>query len=261
MVITPVWDPSERITAFSGSQRDVTREIHLEKQLQRARDLETIGMIAGGMAHEVRNPLFAITTLVASVEKNFADVKGLDEYLDMIREQAQELSAMMEDVLALGCPITVEEFEPCSLQEAASDALTMLGQTRPGAENSVVVEAPSSPLMVSGQLGKLSEGIMNIVGNALHFSPPEAKVAVSLRREGDSAVVEISDEGPGIPKDLLPDLFKPFKSRRKGGTGLGLAIVRKIVEAHGGAVTGANRDPGPGAVFTVTLPISTTEPQ
>lgn len=244
-----------KIYAFIFTLRDVSKEVELAVKLNRSRELETIGMIAGGMAHEVRNPLFAITTLVAAAEKNFADTEGLKEYLDMIKEQAEHLSLMMKDVLTLGQPILLEEFEPCSLQEAASDALTVLEQSRPEARNSVVVEAPSSPLLVSGQLEKLSEVIMNIVGNALHFSPPEGKVTVRLRREGDSAVVEVLDEGPGIPEDFLPDLFKPFRSMRQSGTGLGLAIVRKIIETHGGAVIGANRVPGPGAVFTVTLPI------
>ena len=255
MVITPVREPSGEISAFVGSQRDVTREIELKERLERAKDMETIGMVAGGMAHEVRNPLFAISTVSAAMNKEFGDYEELSPFLKHIQEQTDRLSAMMNDLLLLGRPIPSDAFAPCELANVVSDALTLLKNSRPRAGSSVVVEEPSSTLVVRGDADKLSQVFVNLVGNALHFSPPEKKVTVRLRREDDLAVAEVLDEGPGVPGDFLSKLFQPFMSLRRGGTGLGLAIVRKILDAHGGTVTGANRDPGPGALFTVTLPL------
>ena len=111
--------------------------------------------------------------------------------------------------------------------------------------------APS--LRVVADPERLHQVFVNLLQNANDFSPADGSVKVSAASRGQDVVVTVEDGGPGIPADLMPNLFTPFASRRKGGTGMGLAIVQKIVSDHGGTIEARNRKRG-GAAFTVVLP-------
>ena len=234
---------------------DVTLRLDLEERLRRAQNLEAIGMIAGGVAHEVRNPLFAIRTVVAAMEKKVA-VPEAAPFLAHVHDQVDRLSALMDDLLQLGRPIAEKEFTLTSLSSAAEEGLKIAQQEDPDTPRRCAVVPFQDELPVSGVPAKLAQIFSNLISNALHFTPPEAQITVTLARKGGWALAEVKDRGTGIPPDLLADLFTPFKSRRKGGTGLGLAIVHKIVAAHGGTIQGANNEDGPGAAFTVRLPLA-----
>ncbi|MGA9752124.1 MAG: PAS domain S-box protein [Acidobacteriota bacterium] len=254
-VISPVRDPSGAITAFVAAKRDVTQEIELQRKLEQAKNLETVGMIAGGVAHEVRNPLFAITTIVTALERKLADQPEFAEYTAHIKDQSKRLNVLMNDLLTLGRPIDPQEFAALDLRDVLSEtkALVKAGgmDTTP-----CLMELDGDPLPILGNSQKLQQAFANLGQNALSFTPRGGLVRVRAWRERNRACVEISDMGPGIPTDLFPVLFAPFQTRRKGGTGLGLAIVRQIVTAHGGTVEAANNQPPPGATFTVRLPLA-----
>ena len=254
-VISPVRDASRAITAFVAAKRDVTQEIELQRKLEQAKNLETVGMIAGGVAHEVRNPLFAITTIVTALERKLTDQPEFGEYTAHIKDQSRRLNVLMNDLLTLGRPIDPQEFTDLDLRDVLSEtkALVATGgmDTTP-----CMMELGSAPLPILGISQKLQQAFANLGQNALSFTPRGCLVRLRAWRERDRACVEISDMGPGIPADLFPVLFAPFQTRRKGGTGLGLAIVRQIVTAHGGTVEAANNAPPPGATFTVRLPLA-----
>ncbi len=226
------------------------------QRLERAKNLEAIGMIAGGVAHEVRNPLFAISTIVTALERKLSHQPEFAEYTAHIAEQTRRLNELMNDLLTLGRPILLEEFRPCPMREVVSQALTRLDGVHPGACIRCTVQAPAEPLAVSGVRDKLEQVIFNLLHNAFQFSPEEERLEVRIWRAGPLVGFSVTDHGPGVPAEMLPILFQPFASKRKGGTGLGLAIVQKIVNAHGGTVEAANNDPPPGATFTVRLPLA-----
>jgi len=253
--IFAVRDEAGHVTAFVAVKRDITKEQALEQQLVEAKKLETVGMIASGVAHEVRNPLFAITTIVAALEKKLHDESEYGEYLAHIKDQSGRLNLLMNDLLTLGRPIKPEQLGPCLLRDCLTDALKLLEDLEPGIRERIALEIPSQRLPILGAREKLVQVILNILQNSLHFSPREQKITASLRKDGTGAVLHIVDSGPGIAPSLLPTLFEPFQTGRKGGTGLGLAIVRQIVTAHGGTVSAKNNDPPPGATFTISLPI------
>ena len=256
-VISPVRDASGTIIAFVAAKRDVTQEIELRRKLEQAKNLETVGMIAGGVAHEVRNPLFAISTIVTALERKLANQPEFGEYVMHIQDQTRRLNALMNDLLTLGRPINAEEFLPLDLREVLRQAKEVVSAG--GADTRAwLFDLGESPLEVLGLSSKLQQVYANLGQNALSFTPPGGTVTVRARREGNQALVTVTDEGPGIPAELLPRLFQPFQTGRKGGTGLGLAIVRQIVTAHGGTVEAANNDPPPGATFTVRLPLADT---
>jgi two-component system sensor histidine kinase ChvG len=119
--------------------------------------------------------------------------------------------------------------------------------------------APGSP-HVQGREGALAQVLRNILDNAISFSPPGGLVRVSLSREGDQAVVAVTDEGPGIPPESLEKVFERFYTHRPAAhgfgknSGLGLSISKQIVEQHGGKISATNRNDGTGARFVVSLP-------
>ncbi len=247
------------VGAFSGAVAmvvDLTDWKKMEGELARARTLEAIGLIAGGVAHEVRNPLFAIQTVSAALHKKLGGGEEFAEYLQHIREQVERLNALMKDLLILGRPIDPATFGPVLLRDVIEETVRNLAPRHPDVAEVLETRLPDEAVCARGARDKLAQVVENLLSNALHFTPEGGSVRVSVGREGEGRVrVEVADAGPGIAPDLLPRLFDPFQSRRKGGTGLGLAIVHKIVEAHGGTVEARNNDPGPGATFTVNLPL------
>ena len=230
-----------------------------EERLAQSKNLETIGLIAGGVAHEVRNPLFAITTIVTALEKKLHDQPEFGEYVEHIQDQTNRLNELMNDLLALGRRVDEERFAPCTLREIVESTLKAMEGAKPACRARLKIEWPKERLQLSGDQGKLVQVFQNILSNALALSPEESPIRVRAWPSEGMACLSITDAGPGIPAEMMAKLFEPFASRRKGGTGLGLAIVHKIVEAHGGTVEGVNNDPPPGATFTVRLPLASKE--
>jgi two-component system sensor histidine kinase ChvG len=136
-----------------------------------------------------------------------------------------------------------------------------------GDDNAVrfaVETAEGESLTLSGIEGRLGQVLRNLITNALSFSPPKGTITLRARRDRGDVIIEVEDDGPGIPEEKLEDIFDRFYSERprdeKFGThsGLGLSISRQIIEAHGGTITAANRYDGDGEVigarFTIRLP-------
>ncbi len=255
MIISPVRSGAGDIEAFVAVKRDVTQEMELEARLEQAKRLETIGMITGGVAHEVRNPLFAIRTLFAAIERGLPEQHEFQVHIAHVRDQVDRLNRLMEDLLTLGRPTRKDRYVPVTLQDVLKESLHLAKSGLGGFGAGARLLAPEAPLVVRGDPPKLTQVFLNILQNALSFSPEGSEVLISAGRRNESAAVSIVDRGPGIPEDMFALLFEPFASRRRGGTGLGLAIVRQIVIAHGGSVEAHNNEPGPGATFDVLLPL------
>ncbi|MGA9750243.1 MAG: PAS domain S-box protein [Acidobacteriota bacterium] len=252
-----------KVVGFHGIARDVTDRRRAEEELRRAlhdlakaKQVETIGLIAGGVAHEVRNPLFAITTIVTALERKLADQPEYGEYVMHIKEQNRLLNALMNDLLSLGRPIPQESFKEFHCRGLVAQALARLGREHPGASARCRLALPPEIIMGWGAPDKIEQVLFNLLNKAFEFSPPDEPLTVRIWRDGAHVCLAISDHGPGIPEEMMPKLFQPFASKRKGGTGLGLAIVHKIVTAHGGTAEAANNEPPPGATFTVRLPLA-----
>ncbi len=233
-----------------------------------SRDLERrVGLLesfASDVAHELRNPLASIRSaveLALSVEEPVGRSRLLESAIEDTRRM-ERLLAGVREVSLLDAGATPEAEEGVDVREAAGHVVEAMRLARPGSRVRLAVEGGHASVRMPP--GRLAQVIANLVENAVDFSPPDGLVRVAVsRREGGvgsapAVAIEVTDEGPGIPGDVIDRIFDRFYTWRPGseaGThaGLGLAIVKAIVEGRGGSVR-AESLPGRGARFEVRLP-------
>ncbi len=242
-----------RVTAV----RDLSERMRLEVELRRRERLAAIGVLAGGVAHEVRTPLFGISATLDALDARWPGRDGdRDRDLkDLLRSQVTRLSDLMRDLLDYGRPPQMH-LQPAVIAEVVDRVVERCAPLADGAAvrlgSGVEPDLPVLPV----DAGRLEQVLENLITNAIQHSPRGATVTVSVARcelPGPGVQVSVADEGPGLPPGEIERVFEPFFSRRSGGTGLGLAIAQRYVEAHGGRLSAASRPTG-GAEFTVFLP-------
>lgn len=207
----------EKIEADQASRREAMA----------ARRLADIGLLASQVAHELRNPLQVIEGAAETIEEHgWIDAKGRP-FLEDLRREARRVSRLAGDFLAWGRP-SIRAGEEVPLRALLDRAHHRAGAT-PSLELSGDLE---THLLVDADA--MERALANLFQNAAQAGANRLWVRAA---EGDREIeLEIGNDGPGIPGDLAPVLFEPFRSGRRGGTGLGLAIVRGIIEGHGGSI-------------------------
>jgi signal transduction histidine kinase len=239
--------------------KETTRLLELRETLRREENMAAMGTLVAGVAHEVRNPLFAISSTLDAFEARYGDMPGLEKYFSVLRLESQRLGRLMRDLLEYGRPpqmetSLVELRDVIAEAMRASDADAVAGQVTVAAN-----VHPDTPKVLADPQ-RLAQVFQNVIHNAILHTPPGGRVEVSasLRDGQGRRWVEgvVQDGGPGFRPADLPHVFRPLFTRRPGGTGLGLAIAQRIVESHGGSMSAANA-PGGGAVVTIRLPLDT----
>ncbi|MBI2219963.1 MAG: hypothetical protein HYU53_01995 [Acidobacteria bacterium] len=258
------WDLWCRSPHGSGSvvvvARDTTSLVELQRSLRRSETMAALGSVVVGVAHEVRNPLFAMSSLVDawSVQTN----RDPSQFLDALRHEVGRVNTLMTELLEYGRPTKVV-LQPSPLATVIQEAVRACS---PEAEQHGVRVAagPAPDLQVWMDSRRLVRVFINLIQNAIQHSPAGAavSVAVALRPPARPRLVDITvrDRGRGFAAEDLPRVFAPFFSRRAGGFGLGLAISERIVAEHRGTAAAANHPEG-GAIVTVSLPLTPPERQ
>jgi signal transduction histidine kinase len=225
-------------------------------ELVQSSKLAFLGELAAGMAHEIRTPLGIIKNSAQLLERRAleADDKEAQEFSRFIQGESDRLNSTVDELLDLSRPTPLKK-SPASINAIVERATGFLSTEALSRKVSLSADlAPSLP-ETRCDPEQLFQVLLNLTMNSLQVSTPGSSVLISTRRLGDELEIAVTDDGPGIPHDLLGTLFTPFVSQREGGLGLGLAIVKRIVEAHGGKVSGKNLQAA-GARFALTLPIS-----
>jgi signal transduction histidine kinase len=230
--------------------------IDSQQQLRKAERLSALGEIAAGFVHEVRNPIAAMRGALDIVASRASKNTPEAEFTEIARKELIRLDSLMGDFLTYARPHE-PAFRPTSLM-AVLERVTVL--VRPQAERAQVrIETrglePLPPLMLDPD--QIAQVFINIALNGIEASPPGGTLRIEGSATATSVVIDVIDQGPGVPAELYARLFEPFFTTKPQGTGLGLALSRRIVTAHHGTIELHAATPS-GTIIRVTLPISPT---
>lgn len=240
----------ERIGSIIHFQ-DVTAMHELAQRLRRNERLAALGGLAASVAHEIRNPLAAISgsaELLGTAPLGDEDAR----LLAIIRRESTRLGGLIDDLLAYTRPRPPER-RVVDLARAAAEVCEAF-RSDPGAARLRFEVVANGSVMVELDPAQLSQMLWNLLRNAAEAQPRGGWVGVTVHRDGDDGVLEIADAGPGVPVHHLESIFDPFFTTKEDGTGFGLAVVHRTVQDNRGTIAVANRNAG-GAVFTLRFPI------
>lgn len=228
------------------------RNAELEERRRRDEELAILGSLAANLAHEIRNPLNALSLNLEILDEELAESTADRRTVGQARREVGRLSRLVNDFLVYARP-TPPSLERCEVAVLLGEVAGLLGPLcdRAGVE----LRIDSGGASVKADRGQLSQVLMNLAMNAIQAMEANAPRTLELvgRPEGDTTMLEVRDSGPGIPEEELEKVRLAFYSRRKGGTGLGLSIADRIVEEHGGSLRLVNRPEG-GLTARVELP-------
>ena len=236
--------------------RDMTEIRRLEEEVARSRRLASLGSLAAGVAHEIRNPLSSIKGFATYFRERYRDNPEDRETAEVMIREVDRLNRVITQLLEFARPLTMDRV-PTPLPAVIRHALKMVegeaSKKGVALETDLSAEIGEVPL----DADRMTQVFLNLCLNAIAAMEAGGVLRVSLARRDERTVrITVADTGIGIPKEDLPRVFDPYFTTRSSGTGLGLAIVHKIVEAHGGEVR-LESEPGKGTTATILLPKKT----
>jgi len=256
-----------RVSGAAMFFKDLTRVEQLEER-ERLRDrLAALGEMAAAIAHEVKNPLAGIEVMAGLLKRQLADSEDAQSILGDIIKEAKMANAIVLEVLDFVRPIRLQ-VERISVTDAIRDAVSMAESHVPRGNVDVSVAFAEQLPAIQGDPHQLRQIFTNLLTNAFEALGGEGAVTIfasTLNEDGPAGgepqgpmvQVDVTDNGPGMPADVVDKIFSPFFTTKPQGSGLGLAIVRKIVDAHDGRIDVRVLETG-GTRFRVTLPVTGT---
>jgi len=260
---------AERLLAFASSAAIALRNAQLYREAQEARQQaeradQTKLRFLGMVSHELRTPLtsiqgFASTLLAPDVEWSPEDQRDFIETINSEADRLGELIDQLLDFSRIESGKLSVELQPERLQYALAEHSSLLTMLAP--DHLVNMSIPDDLPPVKADIRRIVQVLSNLIGNAAKYAPPGTTITIAAEHDGRSVVVSVCDEGPGIPPEESESVFEPLTRLRElsdgdmKGSGLGLAICRGIIEAHGGRIWVAEREP-PGAMVCFSLPLA-----
>ncbi len=237
--------------------RESREEIeHLHRtQMSRAEHFATLGELATGLAHEIRNPLAGIAGVIEIVGRDLPASSPAKAVVKDVREEIAQINRILTDLLGTARP-RASEMRPSDLNTTVEHAV-MLARQQVLSKPIKIEFTPASDLVeVEHDSDQIHQVLLNLLLNSVQAIEGSGlvRVAVFSKDDGNDAVITVSDTGRGIPAEHLPNIFRPFYTTKGNGTGLGLSLARRIVEEHHGRIE-VESCSGKGTTFSVTLPL------
>jgi two-component system, NtrC family, sensor histidine kinase HydH len=243
-------------TAIKLSETYVRLQASIE-QLRRADRLSALGELSAGLAHEIRNPLGALEGAVRILQRPELPAATRHEFAQMASKEFERLKTLLTRFLSFARPQPPQRtvIEPALLLESVA---RLTAETAKIANVQVSVEDQETAA-IAVDAEQIKQVLLNLVLNAVQAMSQGGQIALRARQEGGSVLLEVVDQGSGIPPENLQRIFDPFFTTRANGTGLGLSIAHQIVHGHGGDIAVRN-NPDRGATFTLILPLAPSQP-
>jgi len=238
--------------------RDLTEIQHLRKEIDRSRRLASIGSLAAGVAHEIRNPLSSIKGFATYFRERYRDVPEDKKTADIMIQEVDRLNRVISQLLEFASPMNIQ-LKPVSLEAFIKRSLEMVeGQAN---DKGIRIETRYSPEVGNTLIDPdlINQVLLNLYLNSFDAMEGGGTLSVTMISHDKKRVrIEISDTGHGMNKSDIEKIFDPYFTTKPSGTGLGLAIVHRIVEAHRGEIRVKSRE-GQGTTVTIILPLLSRE--
>ena len=234
--------------------RDLSEVKALEEQVKRSERLASVGKLAAGVAHEIRNPLGALKGFLQYFQHKLALADQDKTYFTVMTHEVDRLNTVISNLLDFARP-KEPVFEPCDLPKLLRHVLALVEGDLHAKQIQLSVDIPTVLPQMQVDQDQITQVLLNILLNAIHATDSGGIVSLRAEIHADASVdVTVSDTGKGISPEDLPRIFDPFFSTKKQGTGLGLAIAHTIIEQHGGEITVESTE-GKGSIFRIRFPL------
>jgi signal transduction histidine kinase len=260
-----VHDETGRVVGASMFFKDLTRVEQLEER-ERLRDrLAAVGEMAAAIAHEVKNPLAGIEVMAGLLRRKITAAPEAQKVLTDIINEAKMANKIVQEVLEFVRPIRLQ-VDRTAVADAVQAAVHLADTKVPRGAIGVNVNVPEGLPLIQGDHHQLTQLFTNLLTNAYEAMDGRGRVSITAsatqiddgEARRDAVLVELTDEGPGMPSEVADRVFSPFFTTKPQGSGLGLAIVRKIVDAHDGSID-LQTAPGSGTKIRIVLPVKAAD--
>jgi two-component system sensor histidine kinase HydH len=215
--------------------RDVTAIRQMENEVTRSRHLNSIGSLAAGVAHEIRNPLSSIKGFAVYFKERLSGNKEDEQMADVMIQETERLNRVISQLIEFARPLELKK-EKVQFVELVQHTVKLIAADAQKNKISVEIDAVADLPEVEVDPDKIKQVLLNIFLNSLAALKDGGKLIIALELKADNLTVIISDNGAGIKKLDLLRIYDPYFTSKPAGTGLGLAVVQKIMEAHGGKI-------------------------
>ncbi|MDP1676834.1 MAG: ATP-binding protein [Bacteroidota bacterium] len=234
--------------------KDLTESKRLEREVQRKEKMTAMGELAAGVAHEIRNPLNAISMIAQRFEKEFLPKKGLKEYKELnsvLKNESIRVNGIIQQFLSFARSKKIKPSIISSLM--LINHLSMLFQSQ-AKERKIYFTSHSEDIPISIDFEQMTQALLNLLQNALDATSEDGSIVLTLAKINNEIKIEIADIGTGIETELQEKIFDLYFTTKLNGTGMGLAITQQIISQHNGSITVRNNKPQ-GSIFLITLPV------
>jgi len=231
-------------------------EIHLlhQTQMSRAEHFATLGELAAGLAHEIRNPLAGIAGVIEIVSRDLPPGSPARAVIKDAKEEAVQINRILTDLLETARP-KPPQFQVKDIGATVEHAVLFARQQAITKRITIELNNEEEIPAVDHDPHQINQVLLNLLLNAIQSMDKPGTIYVTLRRDKDAALITVADQGKGIAPEILPNIFRPFFTTKGHGTGLGLSLARRIVESHRGTIS-VRSEVGEGTQFVIRLPIA-----
>src|SRR5664280_151626 len=244
-------DFNDMVAQLKASREEI-QHLH-QTQMSRAEHFATLGELAAGLAHEIRNPLAGIAGVIEIISRDLPPHSPARSVIKDAKEEAVQINRILTELLEIARP-KPPQFRIGDLCSTVEHAVMFARQQAIPKRIMVELEIKDVIPPAEHDPNQINQVLLNLLLNAIQSMDKPGVIRVSLQSDDDDVLIAVADEGKGIPPEHLPNIFRPFFTTKGHGTGLGLSLARRMVEAHGGNID-VTSVVGKGTQFRVRLPV------